>query len=94
MKKCYRCESQWTGFGAQPRAREVCEGCGAYLHCCLNCHHFDAQNSNCKLPHTSFVGLRDSLNYCEEFQMLDSRRRALEDRVSRARSNWEELFRP
>ena len=93
MKKCYRCDNAWTGFGAQPRAREVCGSCRAYLHCCLNCHHFDSQNSNCKLPHTSFVGLRDSLNYCEEYQMLDSRRRAVEDRVSRARSTWEELFR-
>jgi hypothetical protein len=94
MKKCNRCSTPWTGYGAQPRAREVCENCGAYLHCCYNCHHFDRQNSICKLPHTSFVGIRDSLNYCEEFQMLDSRRRAVEDRVSRAKSTWEELFRP
>ena len=93
MKKCNRCSNPWTGFGAQPRPREECGNCGAFFHCCHNCHHFDRQSSNCKLPHTSFVGLRDSLNYCEEFQMLDSRRRANEDRVSRAKSDFEALWR-
>ncbi len=94
MKKCFRFNVDWRGCGAQPRAREVCENFGVYLHCCLNCHHFDTQNSNCKLSHTSFVGIRDSLNYCEEFRMLDSYLRAREDKVSRAKSTWEQLFRP
>ncbi len=93
MKKCYRCSTRWNGVGSQPRAREVCEGCGAYLHCCLNCQRFDHQNRNCSLPHTSFVGSRDTLNYCEEFRMADTRLLAMEEKVSRARSTWEELFR-
>jgi hypothetical protein len=72
----------------------VCEGCGAYLHSCLNCHHFDRRGTNsCSLPDTPFVGSRDSLNYCEEFRMLDIARRASEDRVTRAKENWEALFR-
>jgi hypothetical protein len=93
MKKCFRCGTPWKGFRGEPRAREVCEVCGAYLHSCVNCHHFDhAITNSCKLPHTSFVGGRDSLNYCEEFKMMSTFLRASEDRVSRARMRWEELF--
>ena len=78
-----------------PRPREVCETCGAYLHACLNCHHFDRERSNsCTLENTTFVGSRDSLNYCEEFRMLDAFRRAREERVVRAKAVWEDLFRP
>jgi hypothetical protein len=95
MKACTRCGTLWTGYGGEPRAREVCEGCGAYLHTCVNCHRFDRHHTNsCTLPDTAFVGSRDSLNYCEEFRMLDRTRRANENRVVRAKAVWEELFKP
>jgi hypothetical protein len=88
------CGEPRLGLGSQPRSREVCEGCGAYLHSCVNCHHFDHVLTNsCKLSNTSFVGSRDSLNYCEQFRMLDAAVRADEERVSRARLTWERLFR-
>lgn len=94
MKKCFHCGAPWTGLGGRPRARERCEDCHSFLHCCDNCHHFDHILTNsCKLRHTAFVGDRDSLNYCEEFRMLDSVLRAREDRVSRAKDAWEALFR-
>jgi len=94
MKKCFRCGAPWAGFRGQPRAREVCESCGAYLHSCVNCHHFDHMvTSSCRLEHTSFVGARDSLNYCEEYRMLNALLRADEERVVRAKTAWEQLFR-
>lgn len=93
MKKCQRCGTAWTGVN-QPSSRKICEGCGAYLHTCLNCHHFDAGvSSACKLTTTMYVGPRDAPNYCEEFRMVNSSLRALEDRKQSARSRWEELFR-
>ena len=94
MKECARCGTRWTGYGNQPRAREVCEGCGAYLHTCLNCHHFDRRNNtnSCTLPNTAFVGGRGTLNYCEEYRMLDSVRKAQENRVTQAKETWEALF--
>ena len=92
MKKCFKCGTVWTGF-ARPRTRQICEGCGSYLHVCLNCHHFDRKISNtCKLPDTDFIGSRDSLNYCEQFEMTDWTLMAIESRVDRARSTWENLF--
>ena len=94
MKKCHRCGTTWKGLGGQPRAREVCDGCGAYLHSCANCHHFDREiTHSCRLPNTSFVGGREMLNYCEEYKMLDANLRANENRVLNARATWEQLFR-
>jgi len=92
--KCYKCGAVWNGFG-KPRARQVCEGCGSYLHICLNCHHFDRKISNsCKLSTTTFIRSRDSLNYCEEFSMVNSQLMAVEARVERAKSNWDSLWKP
>ena len=93
MKKCNRCGMTWTGYGAQPRQREVCEGCGAYLHCCLSCRHFDHRRTRaCKLKTTVYIGSRTALNYCEEYQIEDTRLQVAEDRVDRARDAWESLF--
>ncbi|MBN1444043.1 MAG: hypothetical protein JXA90_15135 [Planctomycetes bacterium] len=91
MKKCHQCGTPWTGFGSGPRAREICDGCGAYLHCCVNCHHFDQQTS-CRLRDSSFIGPRTALNYCEFFKMSDTVLREAEARVTRARDRWEALF--
>jgi hypothetical protein len=94
MKKCSFCGLPWSGYGSQPRPRENCVGCGEFLHCCTNCHHFDSKVTNsCTLRGTQFVGSRKSLNYCEEFRMTDWTRRAAEVRRERARDRWEALFR-
>ena len=93
MKRCSLCGTPWAGYGNQPRSREVCEGCGSYLHCCRNCHHYDLRNSRCGLPTTTYVGSRDALNYCEHFRLLDSAVRASEEKVTQAKAAWEELFR-
>lgn len=93
MRKCHRCGTQFTARPGQPRTRDVCDGCGAYLHNCLNCHHFDRVISNsCTLPHTKFVGGRDMLNYCDDFKMLNHSLRVNEDRAVRARTAWDQLF--
>ena len=92
MKKCYPCGTPWTGYGPQPRARETCEGCGSYLHCCVNCHHFSHAGSACTLKDTYFIGSRTALNYCEYFKIADSKLKELEDRKARAHTRWEALF--
>lgn len=93
MKQCYRCGTVWKADRAQPRTREYCESCGAYLHTCLNCSHFDREvSSACKLRGTAYVGPRESPNYCEEFRMFDPVVVACEERKDRARATWERLF--
>jgi len=49
----------------------VCEGCGAYLHCCQNCNHFqEGLANNCKIPGTEPIADRQKKNFCEEFSPL------------------------
>jgi hypothetical protein len=92
LKKCFKCGTPWAGYG-KPRPRQICEGCGSYLHVCLNCHYFDRKVSNCcTLTTTTFVGSRDSLNYCEQFEMVNWALKAVESRCARAKTTWENLF--
>ena len=92
MKKCYQCGTPWRSYGPQPRTREVCEGCGAHLRCCANCHHYGHRISSCKLKESFFVGPRTALNYCEHFRMADTVAKEAEARIVRARDRWEALF--
>jgi hypothetical protein len=93
LKKCFKCGAVWPGFG-RPRPRQICENCGTYLHVCLNCHHFDHHvDHSCRLPGTTFIGARDTLNYCEKFEMVNWERQAIESRCAQAKATWENLFR-
>lgn len=93
MRKCAKCGTRWEGH-RQPRPRQICEGCGAYLHSCVNCHQFDdAVTNSCRLTSTTYIGPRDALNYCDEFRMTNQTLRAVEARTERARDVWEQLFR-
>ena len=94
MRKCHKCGTTWVGRG-QPRSRQICTGCGEYLHTCVNCHHFDDTISNsCKLEDTDYVGPREMVNYCDRFEMINSGLKAIEARTERARNCWEQLFKP
>lgn len=93
MRKCYKCGTPWDGRG-QPRPRQNCSGCGAYLHSCVNCQQFDHNVTNsCRLQHTDYIGPRMAQNYCEDFRMVSCEERALKVRIERARDAWEQLFR-
>ena len=71
MKTCHRCGTEWTGLGRNPRPRDLCEGCNAYLHACANCEHFDKASASCRIKESRFFGSRTSLNYCDLFLMRD-----------------------
>ncbi len=93
VRQCFKCGAEWERSG-QPRSRQVCGSCGAHLHCCMNCHHFDRDISNsCTLPDTTFIGARDAPNYCESFEMVNARLKAIQARTQRARNVWDQLFR-
>ena len=92
MRKC-KCGTVWTGYGVQPRAKEICEGCQEYLHRCVNCRHHVAGRSECP-SNRFYVGDKDVLNNCGEFEINDSRKAAEREKTATVRTTWEELFRP
>ncbi len=94
MKRCHSCGRQWVSEKRQPAVKEVCEGCGAYLHCCLNCKFYDEHAHNkCKIPTTDWVGDCAGCNFCDEFTFADSDAAGKDDKkASQARDAWAGLF--
>jgi len=73
MKRCHRCGREWEGGKRQPAVKDFCEGCSAYLHCCLNCRFYDKSAHNqCYIPNTEWVGDKEGANFCDEFEFADA----------------------
>ncbi len=73
MKRCHKCGRSWTAGKRQPAVKECCDGCSAYLHCCLNCRfHEPALNNQCQIPNTEWVSDRAGANFCDEFEFAES----------------------
>ena len=69
MRRCYRCNTDWTSEKKQPAVKECCPSCNAYLHCCLNCRFYDEHAHNkCRIPTTDWVGDRAGPNFCDDFE--------------------------
>jgi len=72
MNRCHACKKEWIGEKRQPGFKETCEGCGAYLHCCINCtFHDPSAHNQCRIPTTDWVGDRIKCNFCEEFTFVE-----------------------
>ncbi len=74
MKACHNCGREWTSEAAlQPGVKETCEGCSAYLHCCLNCRYYDTTKAcDCYIPNIDPVSDKEKFNFCDDFSLRDS----------------------
>jgi hypothetical protein len=71
MNYCQKCSAPWDRPG-KPGMRETCPKCGADLHSCLNCRHYDTSKSNqCYANVEDPVIYKDRANFCEEFSFLE-----------------------
>ena len=65
MQKCYKCghgrmNPDKVGF------QDVCEECGSYLHCCLNCRfHDENAHNHCAETQAEYVSDANGMNRCE-----------------------------
>jgi hypothetical protein len=65
---CFQCH-EVLKFVSHVGFREECTKCGADVHSCKNCEHYDAKVYNeCKEPMADKVRERDRANYCEYFR--------------------------
>jgi hypothetical protein len=62
---CRKCGAEHEGSVG---FKAVCEACGAWLHCCLQCRLYNPRSDRCTSSTTDPVRDRDGMNYCEEFQ--------------------------
>lgn len=94
MKRCHRCGREWDSVKRQPGVKDFCEGCSAYLHCCLNCrHHNPALHNQCAIPTTDWVGNKAGVNFCDEFDFAtNDEKNAGASSESKARDGFAQLF--
>jgi hypothetical protein len=71
MAQCHSCGREWVTQKRVrvPGVKETCEGCGGYLHCCMNCRFHDPSAHNqCVIPKTEWVADRAKANFCDQFE--------------------------
>lgn len=85
------CRKCGTGHEGRVGFKTVCEGCGAWLHCCLQCRLYNPRAHRCRSSTTDPVRDRDYMNYCEEFQASGGPVRE-EAGSDEARDRFMELF--
>jgi len=93
MAECYKCGKNFEE-GYQPARQDVCESCGAAVHCCLNCRFYDESAHNkCSEPQSEWVTDKEKGNFCHYFQL---RAKAISDEYrkesKKARKDWDSLW--
>ena len=64
---CFQCGTEMT-FGSLPGRRDECPKCGADVHACRNCAHYDRSAYNeCREPQADRVQEKDRANFCDHF---------------------------
>ena len=93
MKQCHACSAEVVILERIGR-RDLCEKCGADLHCCRNCRHHDlfAQNQ-CREPGTEPVRDREAGYFCDFFSYREGLAEKELDPVAEAKAKLEALFR-
>ncbi len=88
-RACHKCGRAWEGRRVEFKA--LCEGCGGWLHCCLNCTHYDPGcHHECRANATTeYCSDKEKFNVCEEFEFRSGPR---EGEKKRSRADVEKMF--
>jgi hypothetical protein len=72
MPGCGKCGTRLEGLYNQPARRDTCPGCGAELHACIHCRHYDENVAKeCKEPFAEVPMDKVGANFCDLFQIGD-----------------------
>jgi hypothetical protein len=92
VKICHSCTKEVSITRGVAR-KEVCASCGADLHCCLNCRHYDRSASKqCRETIAEMVKEKTKANFCDHFAFAESRSSGMPAAAEQARSALESLF--
>lgn len=70
MPGCAQCGEKLPVIGNQVGRRDTCASCGAELHACVMCRHYDPTVAKmCKEPFAEVPMDKSSANFCEFFQI-------------------------
>ncbi|MBL8951387.1 MAG: hypothetical protein JNK82_11450 [Myxococcaceae bacterium] len=72
MPGCGKCGKRLDIVANQVGRRDVCPHCGAELHACIHCRHYDETVAKeCKEPFADVPGDKEDANFCELYQIGD-----------------------
>jgi len=72
---------------------ETCPHCHGDLRCCLNCALYEVSSNYCREPQSEEIRERDRSNFCDFFIFRDKGvRDESADQVTKAKEEWERLF--
>lgn len=93
MKTCHVCKHELSLQRTVGR-RDECPGCGADLHCCLNCAFYDpAAPKQCREPQAELVREKGKANYCDFFAFAESRAGGAQGaEAEKSRKTLDDLF--
>jgi ribosome-binding protein aMBF1 (putative translation factor) len=75
---CFNCGTELT-FSSVPGRREDCTKCGADVHVCKNCKHYDRNAYNeCREPSAEVVREKERANFCDFFTPGDGGKSAVD----------------
>jgi predicted RNA-binding Zn-ribbon protein involved in translation (DUF1610 family) len=81
MPGCAICGTPLPIIGNQVGRRDTCPSCGADLHACRHCRHFDETVAKqCKEPFAEVPSDKDDANFCELFQIGEGGKTARQGR--------------
>lgn len=72
MPGCGKCGAKLEGLYNQPGRADLCPSCGAELHACIHCRHYDENVAKeCKEPFAEVPMDKVDANFCDLFQIGD-----------------------
>lgn len=89
---CHSCGNEVKIEGYVSRHDE-CPRCGADIHCCLNCLHYDPSAHNrCREPQAEWVTDREKANFCDFFTPNKQTSAGKTAPASDTRKTFDDLF--
>ena len=91
--RCHGCGTSGRFEDVVPRRAE-CDRCGASLHCCRNCQHYDPSVYNeCRETSAERVVEKEASNFCDYFTPVSAAAGAPDAADASGREALEKLFR-
>ncbi len=92
MKACWRCGAPVALESVG--ARDCCDRCHAYLHCCRSCDFYEpGAHNDCREPNADAVADKEQGNFCDHFRFVAAPRAAGGGKSGEARARLDQLFR-
>jgi len=93
MPGCGKCGAKLDVLYNTVGRRDVCPSCGAELHACIHCRHYDETVAKaCKEPFAEVPSDKEEANFCDLYQIGDGADRGGASDKAAALSAAEALF--